>query len=170
MFDTRTTLFFFACLKDPTNKKIGSDSGVALTAAAPGGSATLVYLPLSFEGCTKFYSIKSTGSGSVKLSTGIRIQIKTKTLPKTKQCYAANQVLYQFAFFINLNIFWNLKKIYSEWSQEFHKKKHLMKMERQKLCPPLQERTLCKCKRNNRSCGQCPPGPPLRLNNPLTSI
>ena len=53
MFDTRTRLFFFACLKDaagaalknaaPTKKKIGS--GAALKVAAPGGSGstTLVY-------------------------------------------------------------------------------------------------------------------------------
>ena len=47
MYDTRTRLFFFACLKDaagaalqnaapaPTNKKIGSGSGAALKVAAP---------------------------------------------------------------------------------------------------------------------------------------
>ena len=58
MFDTRTRLFFFACLRDaagaalknaapaPTKKKIGS--GSALKVAAPGGYgfATLVAVPV----------------------------------------------------------------------------------------------------------------------------
>ena len=67
MFDTRTRLFFFACLKDaagagaalksaaqalaPTSKKIGSGSGAALKVAAPApgsGSATLGSTALNF--------------------------------------------------------------------------------------------------------------------------
>ena len=60
MFDTRTRLFFFACLKDAAGaalkkaalspgseqKKIGFGSGAALKVAAPGGSgsATLMII------------------------------------------------------------------------------------------------------------------------------
>ena len=65
MFDTRTRLFFFACLKDAAGaalknaasapgsdqKKIGSGSGAALKVAAPGGSgsATLGLTALFFN-------------------------------------------------------------------------------------------------------------------------
>ena len=55
MFDTRTRLFFFACLKDAAGaalknaapapgsdqKKIGSGSGAALKVATPGGSGSV---------------------------------------------------------------------------------------------------------------------------------
>ena len=61
MFDTRTRLFFFACLKyaagaalknaapAPTKKKIGSGSGAALKVAAPGGSGSATLVGIAVE-------------------------------------------------------------------------------------------------------------------------
>ena len=63
MFDTRTRLFFFACLKDAAGaalknaapapgsdqKKIGSGSGAALKVAAPGGSGSATLVGIAVE-------------------------------------------------------------------------------------------------------------------------
>ena len=74
MFDTRTRLFFFACLKDAAGaafknaapapgsdqKKVGS--GAALKVAAPGGSATLLrILDVVLSGTFKMVSYSVLG-------------------------------------------------------------------------------------------------------------
>ena len=75
MFDAGTRLFFFACLNDaagaalinvapaPTNKKIGSGSGVALKVAAPGGSGSATLGPKMFYNRIFLYRGQKPPSG-----------------------------------------------------------------------------------------------------------